>query len=79
MLLKLLCIFPENRLNVFLYIKPSTVSEMLRTNENKSLVVLFFVARNWLRIIFPFVKDIDRDFTKFCIWNREHVVFLPIN
>ena len=36
LLLKFLCIFPKkNRLNVFLYIKPWTVSEMLRTNENK--------------------------------------------
>ena len=43
------------------------------------LMVLFFVARNWLPIIFPFVKDIDRDFTKFCIWNREQNVFDSIN
>ena len=43
------------------------------------LILLFFVARNWLRIMFSFVKDIDRDFTKFCIWNREQNLFDSIN
>ena len=69
----------KNRLNVFLYIKPWTVSEMLRTNENKCWWCCFLLRETGYESYFHWSKTLTEILQSFAYGIASMLFFYQSN